>query len=86
MNFISLLFISFLISAVLSSIVAAFTKIPYKNKFASQLSRVENAIKNGNASFSDRIKLFSISVFASIFAPPVYLKAIVIFIVLYFIN
>jgi hypothetical protein len=85
MNTFLILLISFLISAFISSFIAAFTRVPYKNKFASQLSTRENAVKIGSANFGQRLTLLGINMVGSIFAPPVYIKALIIAVVLFFI-
>ena len=83
MNTYLILLISFLISALISAYIAAFTCIPYKNKFPSQLSTRENAVKNGSASFGQRITLFWINLIGSFFSPPVFIKAFIIAVILF---
>jgi hypothetical protein len=64
------------------SLIAAFSTMPYKNKVSSQLSILENRIKNGTASITDRIKVFIINMFSSFVAPQVGIVALIVFIVL----
>ncbi|PKQ60297.1 hypothetical protein BZG01_21125 [Labilibaculum manganireducens] len=85
MNTFLILLIAFLISAFISSFIAAFTRIPYKNKFSSQLSILENAVKNGNANFGQRLTLFGVNMIGSFVAPPVYIKALIIAVILFLI-
>jgi len=67
--------ISFGVIALIYAILAATTKIFYKNKSVAELSLLERNILYGRATFGDRILLFGSNLFASYASPPIYITS-----------
>ena len=70
--------ISFIIVAFIYAFLAAFTTILYRGKTDLDLSMLEMKILDGDASFGERIKVFIMNFFSSVYAPPVYILALII--------
>lgn len=77
--------ISFIIISIIYALLAAISTIFYKDKSSVELSILELKILNKNASCKDRLKIFFINLFTSVFAPPIYILAGITSIVAYFI-
>lgn len=69
--------ISFIIVAFIYAFLAAFTTILYRGKNWTDLSMTEMKILDGDASFGERIKVFIMNFYSSVYAPPVYILALI---------
>lgn len=78
MEFVVVFLFCFVLVSFGYAFLASFTRLFYKNKRRAELSYVENLIKEGGASFGQRITLFWASVFGSLVVPYCYLLAAVI--------
>ena len=75
----------FIVVAVVYAIVASTTDVFYRNKPTFQLSFLELQILARKATIPQRLNVFFFNVFCSIFAPPVYILALLLGTVSYFV-
>ncbi len=78
MEFVVIFIFCFVLVAFGYGFLASFTRLFYRNKPKAELSYVEKLIKEGGASFGQRITLFWASVFGSLVVPYCYLLAAVL--------
>lgn len=70
--------LSFFGVSLILSIISAFTKYYYKGKSIGELSILEIKVLNNEATFLERMKLFFLNLFSSIYSIPNYIIAAVI--------
>jgi hypothetical protein len=78
MEFVVIFLFCFVLVAFGYAFLSSFTRLFYRNRRKAELSYVENLIKEGGASFGQRITLFWASVFGSLVVPYCYLLAAVL--------
>lgn len=72
--------------AVVYALLAAFTKVFYKNKSVSELSEIERDILYNRAKLSTKVVVFILNLFGSFIAPPVYIISGLIILMMYLVN
>ncbi|WP_041280325.1 hypothetical protein [Desulfosudis oleivorans] len=75
MSTVTVFFISFVGVGLIYAIIAAFTKIFYKNKSIADLSLFELKVLDDEATVGGRLAGFVVNLFSSIIAPPIYILA-----------
>ena len=83
-TFWELFFVAFLISALLYSFLASWTRLLYRGKSWGQLSANELKVKQGTATIENRIDLFVRTFFLSLFTYQIYLVALLLGSIVYF--
>lgn len=81
---VAIFIMSFISVAFIYAILAATTKIFYKNKPITELSLVQLKILNGEATVGIRISTFLMNFISSIVAPPIYILAGIITLIFWF--
>ncbi|MFW2367170.1 MAG: hypothetical protein ACN4GW_12180 [Desulforhopalus sp.] len=87
-NWLYLLFLSFLLVALVNGLLASCTTLYYNKKSTGHLSHSQLRIKQGNATFEHRLNVFGQYLVFSIFTLSVYLISLLVWfiinLVLYF--
>jgi len=77
-NFAELYFLAFLAVASTYAFLKSWTRLPYRRMPVGRLSGNELRVKQGTASIENRLTLFGLTFFSSLFTYQVYLLALVI--------
>ena len=81
-NWLSLLFFSFSLVALVNGLLASCTTFYYRKKSTGQLSHSQLRIKQGNATPEQRLNVFAQHLVFSVFSPSVYIIAILVWLVI----
>jgi hypothetical protein len=75
--------LTFLATAVLYSLLSAMSGVLHQGKNTEDLSHLERQVLYGRATIGERLKLFTLNIFASIFFLPAYILAALVTLVYY---
>lgn len=81
-NWLSLLFFSFFLVALVNGLLASCTTLYYKKKSTGNLSHGQLRIKQGNATLEQRLNVFAQYLTFSVFTPSVYIIALLVWLTL----
>lgn len=81
-NWLSLLFFSFTLVALVNGLLASCTTLYYKKKSTGQLSHSQLRIKQGNATPEQRLNVFAQYLTFSVFTPSVYIIAFLVWLII----
>lgn len=81
-NWLSLLFFAFCLVALVNGIIASCTTLYYNKKSSGNLSHSQLRIKQGNATFEQRLNVFAQYLTFSVFTLSVYVIALLIWLII----